>query len=541
MKNLTILFLFISTSSAFGQLASPLTGHIPHIPDSTMAVISVQPSRLASHPAFQSLPKSLIEGLDRSGVIRQLTGIDLKSPYRDIPRLTSVVFSFNERGRSESWVTLASYQNADVATAAFIDKAGGAVTPKKWKKWTIYTAVRRKSNVQRSRSFVEIGKNVVAIGSEQMLHEFLDAPATGKAAIHQIVRDLPPNETLSFGVNLSATDDNERKFVMNLNRLITENRLTLDVHDLRSLKASMDLRNPTFASIDADCRTTNAAAAAEADMKQLLTLGQAGLYRLIDTAAGEKLRPLVVHGQKLLTGATFNRKESTTQLIIPNPGDWAELITQLNSTFRWLDAERKIAERQSQLRNIGIGLYQYAERDPRGRLGKYSVDFEGKRILSWRVNLAATEAVKTPTDFGALDLKKSWDAPVNKPFAAAAGSFAIGAEDPGRTRFLMVIPLHKAEQAQPFYTLRELDRSPTAASELLLVVEVGTNKAIPWTQPVDLQVDPKDPFAALGNLKDNTFIGLMADGSVRKFRTDELTPEQFLDMCRIPVPKKRAF
>jgi hypothetical protein len=49
-------------------------------------------------------------------------------------------------------------------------------------------------------------------------------------------------------------------------------------------------------------------------------------------------------------------------------------------------------------------------------------------------------------------------------------------------------------------------------SNTFLVVEAG--EAVPWTKPVDLSYDPKQPLPKLGGLFPNGFHAAFADGSV---------------------------
>lgn len=57
------------------------------------------------------------------------------------------------------------------------------------------------------------------------------------------------------------------------------------------------------------------------------------------------------------------------------------------------------------------------------------------------------------------------------------------------------------------------------SSNTLLVVQVGADKAVPWTKPVDAKVDAEKPLACLGRLSGPAFVTLMADGAVRTWHT----------------------
>jgi hypothetical protein len=56
---------------------------------------------------------------------------------------------------------------------------------------------------------------------------------------------------------------------------------------------------------------------------------------------------------------------------------------------------------------------------------------------------------------------------------------------------------------------------PDGASNTLLIVEAGHDKAVIWTKPEDILVDPEKPAAALGDIGSDGFAAAFADGSVR--------------------------
>jgi hypothetical protein len=48
----------------------------------------------------------------------------------------------------------------------------------------------------------------------------------------------------------------------------------------------------------------------------------------------------------------------------------------------------------------------------------------------------------------------------------------------------------------------------------LLIVEAEAAKAVPWTKPEDLAVDPKQPHAGLKNARPTGFLAVFIDGHV---------------------------
>ena len=85
----------------------------------------------------------------------------------------------------------------------------------------------------------------------------------------------------------------------------------------------------------------------------------------------------------------------------------------------------------------------------------------------------------------------------------------------GQTRF--VVPFGKDTMFEGDKGLRIADITD-GASNTILLLEVGADKAVTWTKPDDLDFDPQKPKAGLGTMSEETFPVAFADGSVRFIR-----------------------
>jgi len=54
------------------------------------------------------------------------------------------------------------------------------------------------------------------------------------------------------------------------------------------------------------------------------------------------------------------------------------------------------------------------------------------------------------------------------------------------------------------------------ASNTVILVEASDTRAVPWTKPDDLAIDPKEPLAGLIGQSPDSFLVLFADGSARQ-------------------------
>jgi hypothetical protein len=61
------------------------------------------------------------------------------------------------------------------------------------------------------------------------------------------------------------------------------------------------------------------------------------------------------------------------------------------------------------------------------------------------------------------------------------------------------------------------------ASNTIMCVDAGPDKAVPWTKPDDLPFDPEKPLAALGQVPPEGFLAAFFDGSVQTVKVDNPT------------------
>ena len=58
------------------------------------------------------------------------------------------------------------------------------------------------------------------------------------------------------------------------------------------------------------------------------------------------------------------------------------------------------------------------------------------------------------------------------------------------------------------------------ARHTILVVQSGSDKAIPWTKPHDLAYDPKNPITCIGEVEGNRIESVTVDGKPLSVRTN---------------------
>jgi hypothetical protein len=69
-------------------------------------------------------------------------------------------------------------------------------------------------------------------------------------------------------------------------------------------------------------------------------------------------------------------------------------------------------------------------------------------------------------------------------------------------------------------------------SQTILLLEVDADRAVEWTRPDDYEVDPKQPLAGVGHLREGAvFAAGFADGAVRAISA-RIDPQDFLSLVK---------
>jgi hypothetical protein len=141
-------------------------------------------------------------------------------------------------------------------------------------------------------------------------------------------------------------------------------------------------------------------------------------------------------------------------------------------------------------------------------------DNNGKPLLSWRVHILPF--IDQQPLYRRFKLNEPWDSPHNKQLIRLMPSTYANPNLPAGsvTNYLAVIGADSVVSA----TGVKMRQITDGTSNTAMLVEVDVNRAVPWTKPVDHEIEAKDPKAGLGSLRPGGFHMAMADGSVRFVR-----------------------
>jgi Protein of unknown function (DUF1559) len=146
--------------------------------------------------------------------------------------------------------------------------------------------------------------------------------------------------------------------------------------------------------------------------------------------------------------------------------------------------------------------------------------------LSWRVHLLPYLEHKPLYDSFHLD--EPWDSPHNLTLLnKMPEAYRIDSSDVTTTRFQVFTGQNALFGRSKPPRLRDvMDGLP----HTILAVVVGSDRAVPWTKPDELTLDPTQPVASLGKLPDRLIKCVMADGSPLII-ADDIEPADFFALA----------
>jgi len=184
-----------------------------------------------------------------------------------------------------------------------------------------------------------------------------------------------------------------------------------------------------------------------------------------------------------------------------------------------VSSARKAAQRTQSMNNlkqIGIALLSYEATHARFPTS-YSVDEDGKPLLSWRVHVLPY--IEAQGLYERFKLDEPWDSEHNKKLLPLMPQIyaSPGANmQPGHTSYLAVVgedtviapPVDKEGKKT---TGSRAANIRDGSSNTIMLVEADESEMAPWTKPTDYEYDPTNPAKGLGRMRDGQFIAIFAD------------------------------
>jgi hypothetical protein len=302
---------------------------------------------------------------------------------------------------------------------------------------------------------------------------------------------------------------------------------------------TLDLTGETLLSAVLDANDAEASARVERLAKKgqaMAATALAGLRQEMPPKWSDMLAPVLVIADQGVKGVGVSRNEERLTVTLKRPEGLDETFSKLPKMIA--QAEETTAAKMRRLDNlkqIGLAMLNH-ESAFRTFPAAASCDKSGKPLLSWRV--ALLPFLDETALYKEFRLDEPWDSPNNLPLVKTMPKVfqTSGRPNDGRTS-IMVFTGDKV----PF----KLGRKPSmgsifdGASNTILAVEAGPDKAVEWTKPEDLPFDPEKPAAALGKIPADGFLAVFFDGSMHRLKVDTETLKRLImhaDNLPVKVP-----
>ena len=196
-----------------------------------------------------------------------------------------------------------------------------------------------------------------------------------------------------------------------------------------------------------------------------------------------------------------------------------------------VQSAREAARRAQVMNNFKqVVLAMHMYETTHGELPSQAIcDQQGKPLLSWRVMLLPY--LEDGDLYEQFRLDEPWDSEHNLKLVERMPAVYGDPSAPELAARGLTAVQVLTGKATPFPVP---DRNPRLAgisdgmSNTLAIVEAMPDNAVPWSKPDDIEFDPEQPLAGVGNPRrqGGLFVAGMMDGSVR-IRTPDIDPEVF--------------
>jgi hypothetical protein len=209
--------------------------------------------------------------------------------------------------------------------------------------------------------------------------------------------------------------------------------------------------------------------------------------------------------------------EIVEQHSLPGPGLATTVPVGIGLLLPAVSSSREAAQRATSTNNLKqIGLAMHNYHDAKGRFPPaYTVDKDGKPLLSWRVLILPY--MEYAALYQQFRLDEPWDSEHNKklvanmPMEYRSPKSKLPREE-GKTNYLTV---RGEKSVFPGSKGLSVTNVTDGTAHTIMTVEVSDERAVVWTKPDDFQYDEQDPLKGLVGIWPGGFIAGFTDGSVR--------------------------
>ncbi len=350
-------------------------------------------------------------------------------------------------------------------------------------------------------------KTVVA-GPTLTVQQMISTKLSGKPSESPLIGELQ----LAADYNIVGDVKSQAGFV---NLIVQENPMMGMVANIKTVAAQMTVDGKVGNSL-LEVNVTALDAAMAGGLMAMFTIainqGKMAMMQLPEPPNGNASdKEMLTLMRQVVSSVTVTQNEDKVQLKVPTPSGFNRISELLKPALLSARAAAKETQQRNLFKMIGLAFHNY--HDVHGKFpGAGRARPEVPVGLSWRVHLLPflDEAVL----YTQFHLDESWDSEHNKTLIEKMPEIfkSPGVDETGKTSIHVLTgpgaPF--ADDACPALT-----QFTDGTSVTFLALMAGPDKAEIWTKPGGLDFDPENPIKALGNLTGESFIALLADGSVR--------------------------
>ena len=289
--------------------------------------------------------------------------------------------------------------------------------------------------------------------------------------------------------------------------------------------ATFSLTAPRLLRVVLDTKDAEAAGNLDELLQQTVRMAGGGLMiarQAIPKEAKATLGPLVKLAEECVNGVETTKSGSQVTLDVKRPETLdtagARIVSVLTQSVMEARAAARRAKQMNNLRQVCIAMLMYHE--VQHNFPPAVIEKDGKPLLSWRV--AILPYVGEDALYKQFHLNEPWDSPRNLEVAKKMPSILQSPDSPNDGKTQIMLFTGKGTAFDGGKKIR-MDDIRDGASNTILCVEAGADKAVLWTKPEDLPFDPEKPLAALGKVPPMGFCAAFFDGHVEQLKVDDKT------------------
>ncbi len=231
---------------------------------------------------------------------------------------------------------------------------------------------------------------------------------------------------------------------------------------------------------------------------------------------------------KAVTGITTKVEGNEVVVTLPHPDGTVAFVEKMGPQIVEMQKQAERSKYRMNLKQVGLAFHNYHDVFDNLPAAVSFANENDEPLLSWRI--AVLNYLEQPFLYDEFELDEPWDSDHNKTLLEDMPEVfeSPGVTKPGMTTLMMFTGpgtpnagLGRPEEEGSTKRLGLRFRDFTdGLSNTVVAVYAAPDKAVPWTKPVDLVIDPKDPLACVGEIPEGGLQVLVMDGSVQTLPAD---------------------